>query len=68
MRPALLVVACEYPDQYSNLHNTPGADKNGEPSMEGTLRRQSVCVGTVGASGASYILQDAQCHLLWPGH
>ena len=36
--------------------------------MKGTLRRQSLCLGTVGASGASYILQDAQYHLLWPGH
>ena len=37
--------------------------------MKGTLGRQSLYfIGTVGASGASYILQDAQCHLLWPGH
>jgi hypothetical protein len=36
--------------------------------MKGTLRRQSLCLGTVGASGASHILLGAQCHLLWPGH
>jgi hypothetical protein len=36
--------------------------------MKGTLRRESLCLGTVGASGASYILQDPQCHLLWSGH
>jgi hypothetical protein len=36
--------------------------------MKGTLRRQSLCLGTVGASSASYILQDAQCHMLWPRH
>jgi hypothetical protein len=36
--------------------------------MKGTLRRQSLCLGTVGVSGASYILEGAQCHLLWPGH
>jgi hypothetical protein len=36
--------------------------------MKGTLRRQNLCLGTVGAPGASYIFQDAQCHLLWPGH
>jgi hypothetical protein len=35
--------------------------------MKGTLRRQSLCLGTVGASGARYILQDDQCYLLWPG-
>jgi hypothetical protein len=28
--------------------------------MKGTLRRQSLCLGTVGACGASYILRDAQ--------
>jgi hypothetical protein len=68
MRPALLVVACDYPDQYSNLHNRARILENDETPMKGTLRRQSLCLGTVGASGASYILQDAQCHLLWPGH
>jgi hypothetical protein len=36
--------------------------------MKGTLLRQSLCLGTVGAFCTSYILQDAQCHLLWPGH
>jgi hypothetical protein len=36
--------------------------------MKGTLCRHSLWLGTVGAPGASYILQDAQCHLLWPGH
>jgi hypothetical protein len=35
---------------------------------KGTLRHQSLCLGTVGASGASYILQRAQCHVLWPGY
>jgi hypothetical protein len=42
--------------------------KTGGTPVEGTLRRQSLCLGTVVASGASYTLQDAQRHLLWPGH
>jgi hypothetical protein len=36
--------------------------------MKGTLLRQSLCLGTVGASCASYIIHDAHCHLLWRGH
>jgi hypothetical protein len=59
---------------YNQVYSTeilffwPEASGNGETPMEGTLRHQRLCLGTVGASGASYILQDAQCHLLWPGH
>ena len=33
--------------------------------MKGTLRRQSLCLGTVGASGASYILRPVPPVVAW---